>query len=64
MNDALESLQGRLIKVVYSDSGEVKVRKGQLVGLDDHFITVRTFNHTYAIARPQIIELKTLEGER
>ena len=61
--DALEPIREKLIKVVYVDSGEVKIRKGRLIAFDSSFITVRTFDRTYAIQRGQIIEVKTLEGK-
>ncbi|MQY67760.1 MAG: hypothetical protein GH150_00015 [Hadesarchaea archaeon] len=62
--DTLEPLVGKLVKVVYSDGGEVKVRKGTLVGVDNQFLTLQTFNHTYAIGRACVTEIKTLEEER
>lgn len=59
--NALEPLVGKLIKVVYSDSGEAKVRKGKLLAADGQFLTIQTFDHTYAIGRACIVEIKTLE---
>lgn len=62
--NALESLIGKLVKVVYRDSGEVKVRKGTLIAADDQFLTLKTFNHTYAVGRGNITEIKTIEEGR
>lgn len=61
--NAFDSLIGRLVKVVYTDSGgEVKVKKGQLVSADLEFIQLKTYAHAYVIKRSAITELKTLGG--
>lgn len=60
--NALEPLIGKLVKVVYQDSGETKIRKGTLIAADDQFLTLKTFHHSYAIGRGGVIEIKTLEG--
>lgn len=62
--DAVEPLLGKLVKIVYSDSGETKIRKGVLIAFDSTLLTVKCFEHTYAIARSQIVEVKTLEEAR
>jgi hypothetical protein len=59
--NALEPLIGRLVKVVYTDAEEVKVRRGRLLSADDSFIVIQTYAHSYAVSRAQVVELKTLE---
>ncbi len=59
--DALDSLVGKIVKAVYTDAGETKVRKGRLIAVDASFVVVESYTHTYAIPRGQIIEIKTLE---
>ena len=63
MSNALESLIGKLIKIVYSDSGETKIRKGKLAAADDQLLTLQTLEHTYCIGRNCVIEIKLLEEE-
>ena len=63
MAEPLEPLLNKLIKCVYKDGPNIKVRKGQLLGVDAELLVLRTFEHTYAIKRACIIELKTLEEE-
>ncbi len=63
--NAFDALVGKLVKIVYRDSGgEVKVKKGHLIAVDPDFIRVETFQHTYVIRRDTISELKTIEGGR
>ena len=62
MNNALEPLVGKLVKVVYRDGPSIKVRKGRLLGADDQLLMFRTLNHTYAVGRASVIEIKSLEG--
>lgn len=63
--NAFDSLIGRLVKVVYCDSGgEVKIKKGRLVSADLEFIQLQTYAHTYVIKRDAITELKTWEERR
>jgi ribosome maturation factor RimP len=59
--NAFDALIGRLVKVVYQDSGgEVKVRKGLLVVVNGDFLQIQTHGHTYMISRASISEIKTL----
>lgn len=65
VSNAFDALVGRLVKIVYCDSGgEVKVKKGKLIAADQDFIRLQTFNHTYVIKRSSISELKTIEEGR
>jgi hypothetical protein len=60
--DALDSLVGKIVKAVYTDAGETKIRKGRLIAADASLIVVESYTHTYAIPRGQLMELKTLES--
>lgn len=60
--NAFDALVGKLVKIVYRDSGgEVKVKKGHLIAVDPDFIRLQTFQHAYVIRRDTISELRTIE---
>ena len=62
MQSAAERLLGKLIKLVYRDGTEVKVRKGKLLAADQNFLTVQTDVHTYVVPVAAVAEIKTLEA--
>ncbi|MBC7219062.1 MAG: hypothetical protein H5T49_02865 [Hadesarchaea archaeon] len=51
---------GRLVKIVYKEEPEapVEVRKGKLVGHDDYFIELKTYENTHLINKRNIIAIK------
>ena len=61
MSSAAELLIGKLVKLVYRDHEEIKVRKGHLLAVDSNFLTIRTFEHSYAIPVSAVIEVKTFQ---
>lgn len=61
--NAFDSVIGRLVKVIYKDSGgETKIKKGHLIAADAEFIQLETWEHTYMIRRTAISELRTVEA--
>jgi ribosome maturation factor RimP len=61
MQNAAELLIGKLVKLVYRDGSEVKVRKGKLLAADQNFITIQTDVHTYVVPVSAVVEIKTIE---
>jgi len=61
---AFDAFVGRIVKIVYNDDGEIKVKKGRLISDDGEFLQLRTYEHTYIINRTAITELKLLEREK
>jgi hypothetical protein len=62
-SNALGSFVRKLIKVVYTEDGVTKIRKGRCLAADSHFITVETYRHIYGIPRASVAEIKTLNGD-
>lgn len=61
--NALETFVGKTVKVVYTEDGAVKIRKGKCLAADTNFITVETYQHVYGIPRASVTEIKTIDGE-
>lgn len=61
---SLDSLVGKLIKVVFkeSPSSPVEVRKGKLTAYDAEFIQIKSFENEHLINRRCIISLKVFGG--
>jgi hypothetical protein len=57
----LEDLQGKLIKLVWRDGDETKVKKGRLVSIGD-FLELRTHQNTYRIRADVVISIKSSNG--
>jgi hypothetical protein len=61
MNE-LESLVGKLVKIIYDDGGEVRIRKGRITSVGDDFLKFQTRSNSYVIGKRAITSIKAMEG--
>jgi ribosome maturation factor RimP len=53
-----KAFEGRLVRVVFRDGGEIQAKKGRLVFAEGDFITLRTLVRTYVIRVSEVLKLQ------
>ena len=59
--DELAGFIGKLVKIIYDDGGETRVRKGRIVRVGENFIEFQTFANRFVINRRVITSIKVIE---
>lgn len=59
MENYLEKLIDKTVVIIFSEESTEKTVKGQLRGFDETFVFLETYQNTLALAKKDIIKIKT-----
>ena len=58
MEDVLEQLKGKLVKIVYQNGNEVRVLRGRAKAFDSEMLLLQTLNNQFYIKRSCILKVQ------
>ena len=58
MEEAIESLINKLVKVLYKDGTDIRSIKGNLISYSNDFVKIQTLSNEMLINRSQIIKIQ------
>jgi len=65
MEDVLEQLKGKLVKIVYQNGNEVRVLRGQVKTFDSEMLLLQTLNNQFYIKRSCVLKIQPVgNGDR
>ncbi len=58
-NDPLTELIGKEVVAVWKETGEVRTLIGKLVSVDEHLLSIRSYDNLVVLNRADIIKIRT-----
>jgi len=58
MEEVMESLRNKIVKIVFKDGEEIRSIRGKLISYSPDFIKIQTFQNEMLIARSTILKIK------